>query len=497
MNKSVKNLIFSAVCQLATIVIGLIMPRLYLVCFGSEINGLLSSIQQVLIYLSLFEAGIGAMALQALYGPIVKDDWNGINGVLSATNRYYKKTSIYYLSALVIITVAYPVLIESSLDYASLAGVVFFSGISNVLLFACIEKYKVFLQADGKQYVVINLTTVFSICTNLMKAGLIYIGVNLVFTLALTAIVNSLQVVYVYWYVKKNYPKINLLEKPNYGAISQRNYTLVHQLSYLVFQNTDILVLTIFCDLKLVSVYSIFKLVTTHVESFLTIITNSVNFHLGYAFQRNREQFITFINIFESVYCAVSTAACSVMYYLLLPFISIYTGGVTDVNYIDPILALLFTLILLLSTMRTPMLTTINIAGHFKLTTPQTIAEAVLNLGVSLLAVQYLGIYGVLIGTIVALLYRTNDIIWYANKKILGRKPWRSYAVHLVNAVLFILSQGIFKAIGMDIENFGQLIQGGIISVLISVPLFLIPHILLFKEVRTFVWKLIKRIRNR
>ena len=53
--------------------------------------------------------------------------------------------------------------------------------------------------------------------------------------------------------------------------------------------------------------------------------------------------------------------------------------------------------------------------------------------------VYKIGIYGVLIGTIVALLYRTNDIIIYANWNILGRKPWKTYRRWLQNmAVMFV-----------------------------------------------------------
>ena len=55
--------------------------------------------------------------------------------------------------------------------------------------------------------------------------------------------------------------------------------------------------------------------------------------------------------------------------------------------------------------------TIIAYAGQFKESLPQTIAENVINLCVSLFGVYRWGIYGVLIGTIIALLYRTNEQI--------------------------------------------------------------------------------------
>ena len=43
--------------QAITIAFGLIIPRLYLVNFGSDVNGLTSTIKNIFAYLALLEAG--------------------------------------------------------------------------------------------------------------------------------------------------------------------------------------------------------------------------------------------------------------------------------------------------------------------------------------------------------------------------------------------------------------------------------------------------------
>ena len=63
--------------------------------------------------------------------------------------------------------------------------------------------------------------------------------------------------------------------------------------------------------------------------------------------------------------------------------------------------------------------------------------ESVINLVVSLIAVNYFGIYGVLLGTIAALLYRSNDIILYANKRILQRGSWNTYRRWILDLLLY------------------------------------------------------------
>lgn len=88
---SINNLIWGIVGNIVTAAVAIIIPRLFIVNYGSEINGLLASIRQVYVYLALLEVGIGDASVVALYAPIGKKDYNAANRILSATNYYYKK----------------------------------------------------------------------------------------------------------------------------------------------------------------------------------------------------------------------------------------------------------------------------------------------------------------------------------------------------------------------------------------------------------------------
>ena len=77
-----------------TSVVAIIIPRLFIVNYGSEVNGLLSSIRQIYVYLALLEVGVGDASVVALYGPIGRGDYDAANHILAATDRYYKKIGI-------------------------------------------------------------------------------------------------------------------------------------------------------------------------------------------------------------------------------------------------------------------------------------------------------------------------------------------------------------------------------------------------------------------
>ncbi len=432
------NLIFGILSQVVSILLGAILPRLFLTNYGSEVNGLLSSVTQIYAYIALLEAGIGTAALQALYRTIGQSDRKGTNGVLSATNRYYKRTGCIYCGCILLFAVIYPLLIQSEIPKETIALVVVFNGLGNAVNFLFHGKYKLLLQAEGKNYIVTNLNTIIHVLTNVAKICAISMGYDVVAVQVITFVVSLAQMVYICLYIRKNYGWLDLSVQPDYKAIAQSKNVLVHQISGLVFNNTDTVILTFACGLKVVSVYSMYTLLFSMISTFLNTVTDSVTFVLGQTYHKDRERYVRYLDLYELCYMALVFALYAVAYCFILPFLGIYTRGVTDVNYIDPWLPPLFISTYLLSCGRKSANLTINFAEHFKLTQGRSMGEAVINVSVSLACVFRFGIYGVLAGTIAALFYRTNDMILYANRKILGRSPWKTYRRWIVNLGLFV-----------------------------------------------------------
>lgn len=97
---------------------------------------------------------------------------------------------------------------------------------------------------------------------------------------------------------------------------------------------------------------------------------------------------------------------------------------------------------------------------------------------VSLISVSHFGIYGVLIGTIVALLYRTNDMILYSNHKILNRSAKKSYRNFIINLCMCIVIMVLSKNFVIHAQGYGELILQAIIVGGIILVLFVIANVL-------------------
>ena len=490
-------MVYTAAGQLITIALGLVLPRFFITSYGSEMNGLLNSVNQFLVYLGFFEAGVGAATTQALYKPIALGQKDQINGVLSATNIYYKKASLYYLCGLIAFSLIYALFVDTAVSFTQVFLIVLFSGMGNVVLFRLQGKYRLLLIADGRSYINSNIATVCVVLTSLNKILMIYMGCPVVWIVIATFAINLLQAAYILFYIRRHYNWLDLKVEPNNISIGQKNYVLVHEIANMVFSNTDVLLLTVFTDLKVVSVYSMYKLVIGHLESILKIINGSVGFAFGQTYQTDLEKYKKQINVFETVYSAVGFSLMSVALFLLPPFLTLYTDGISDINYVDQTVALLFVLIAVLTIMRQPMLNTISFAGHFKQTTPQTIAETVINLTVSITGVLWLGIYGVLLGTVAALLYRNIDVILYANKKLLNRSSIHTFTVYAINGILLVAMQPLYSLLFGNIGNYLDFAICGACLTVITVLVFLTAQVCIFKDCRTVVFPMLKKSINK
>lgn len=484
------NLIFSFLSQVITIALGLIIPRITMIGYGSEINGLLNSVTQFVAYLIVFEAGIQSVANHSLYKTIGEEDRRSTNEILSAVDKNYRKIGVIYLFGLLALSAIYPLFTMSEgLDYITIFVVVLFSGLGNAVLFFFQGKYKILLIVEGKSYIVTNLTTIVTVLNNLLKIVLLYIGCNVALVVFSTFIVSLIQTIYIFVYIRKQYAWINLSEKPNYNALKQSRFALIHQISGLIFNHTDVFLLTVFCGLQVVSVYSVYKMLCDHIYSFLRIPLDSCSFALGQMYNTDKKKYERQLDAIEVLLALLAFSVFTVVLRFIIPFMKLYTRGISDINYIDNYLAYLFIAYELLNWIRLPMINTINYAGHFKETISQTIIESTINVVVSVVCVFFLGIYGVLLGTIAALLYRSIDTIIYANRKLLLRSPIKTLFVYLLNVSLMVVTSAILNSFDLTINDYWGFIKNGLIFTPIVLFVFLICNISIFYGRVKVLWE--------
>lgn len=448
------NLLVGILGQLLALVMGILLPKLFITNYGSEVNGLLSSVTNIYACIALIEAGVAAASCQALYKAFADQSRQGISAVLSATNRFYHRSGLIYLCMILIFSVFYPLLIDSNIPYITIVLVILFNGFGNVVNYFFHGKYLILLKADGKNFVRTGLETVTNTLKQILKILLVWLGYNVVLVQFVAMLISFVQMIYITYYVKKHYSWIDLKVEPDTRSISQSKNVLVHEINYLISANVDTVLLTIFRTLETVSVYSLYNLLFGTVNRLLRTVRDAFEFKLADLFHKDRAVFKKAFQAFEVYYITFAFSIFSVVNYFILPFVTTYTKGVEDATYADASLPILFVLINLLSAGRYPSEAMIYITGHFEQTQKSAMIESALNVVVSAVFVQFWGIEGVLLGTVVSSLYRANYLLVYVNSKIVGRRPISSYRCWLVNFAVFLCTLQINQYLVINLDTY-------------------------------------------
>ena len=257
------------------------------------------------------------------------------------------------------------------------------------------------------------------------------------------------------------------------------------------------------CGLLTVSVYTMYNLLFGMIGTAINTLGSGIEFIMGQTFNTDREKYIRLHDIYETFGMAIIFALYTTAYLFILPFLKLYTKGVNDINYIDPWLAFLFILTFFFSAGRRPSAIVINFAQHFKKTQNRAILEAVINLTSSVILVFWLGIYGVLLGTVAGLLYRTNDMILYSNHVILERKAWPTYKRWGTNFAVFVVCAGVFSALlrGFSLGSYVSIVLAAVVVcplillAFLGVNVLLNPHV--FRDAKELILPYVRKLLRR
>ena len=190
-------------------------------------------------------------------------------------------------------------------------------------------------------------------------------------------------------------------------------------------KNTDIVILTICGSLADISVYSVYLMIINAIKSITRSFIGGIDATLGDMIAKGENEKLnkTFKTL-EDYYITIATVLFSATIFLIVPFVNLYTKGITDANYIVPEFAVLMVLAEFVWAIRQPYNDLVKAAGHFKQTRIGAWIEAISNIVISFILVWNYGIIGVAIGTLFAMSFRTIEFMYHCSRYILNRSVW-------------------------------------------------------------------------
>lgn len=441
--KALLNTGFELLLEVITAICGFILPRLILSNFGSAYNGITSSITQFISCVALLKSGIGSVTRAALYKPLAENDYNGISVIVNATSGFMRRVALVFSGAVVGFAALYPIFVADEFDWFFAFTLVLILSISTFVQYFFGLSYQMVLQADQRNYIISIVNIVTTILNTLIASVMILMGFGIHAVKLGSALVFIAAPIFYNIFVKRRY-RINTKLPPNYEIISQRWDAFGHQLANFINLNTDIMIATIFLNIREVSVYTIYYMIANAIKKVVIAISSGLTAAFGNMIAKNEHETLKKrFGEFELLTCYISTILLTTTAVMLVPFITVYTSGVKDVDYIQPIFAILVCASVYFMCMKIPYEQIVYAAGEFKKTRNGAFAEAGINIVLSISLVWFIGLNGIVIGTIVAIAYRTIRYHFFVCKNIIPRSRASLFICFAYSAACFVACEGI------------------------------------------------------
>ncbi|WP_024867338.1 lipopolysaccharide biosynthesis protein [Butyrivibrio sp. FCS014] len=431
------NTVSSIVLQIFQVISGFILPVLVIRSFGSTVNGLVSSITQFLAVISFVDMGVNLVIQSSYYKPLVEKNKTRLSILVKAASSYYHKLGIIIAIYCVGLAFIYPILVDSGFGYGFTAALILIMAISSFSQFFFGITYQNLIIADQKGYLLFWVESLIVLSNLVLCYFAISLGASIhvvkAITVGLYLLKPIFQIIYVYKHYKidKNVPFVK-------DAIKGKKDGIALHISSVILNYTDPMVLTAFSSLENVSVYSVYIGIVNNINNVIRLIAlNGIRPRLGELYAKSEYPKLqkTF-SWLEWLYHAACIIIFGTMGMTISPFVSVYTKGITDAEYVQPIFGILLTVAYFFSCIVMPYHCMISAAGHFKQTKNYYAISAILNVAVSILCVRRLGLIGVSIGTIIGMAFQLITILKYACEELVRIKVALSLKQFAVDAVI-------------------------------------------------------------
>lgn len=469
-SRFVQNTVFTAAYQFTAMLMGFVTPRLMMLFYGSQVNGLIVSVNEFLTYFRLVEAGLAAAAVYSLYQPLSQRDDEGVSAIVSAARQFYNVAGWMFVGLTLVFALIYPLFVPvqtisgNLMDYLSVFLLICAMGVSGSLEFFTLSRYRVLLTADQRTFMVSLASMASLLLQTAVIVVLAYLRVNIIVVRLLASLTIAIRPLILGSYVKKIYPQVNAFAKPNKAALARRWDAMYQQFTTAFHQSAAIMLTTIITrNAAMISVYGTYHMVTIGLWGILKMTTTGIYSGFGDLMARGEQKkFQKAYRDFEFLYLSITSVLFSAAAILIVPFVVLYTDKITDANYSAPLIGLMVILEAITDHAKMPMDLMITASGRFRETrhhcTAQVVTAVVLGLGLGYWGLQTsmtMAIVGILSGIIISNILRAILQLWYVPKNI-THLPWQWTLWRMLRMILQVaIIAGPFLAFKLlDINGF-------------------------------------------
>ena len=398
--KTFLNILTDVIPLIVVALLGIFKVKLFLKVLGDETLGLYQLFNNILIYIALVDGGLTSALLFSLYKPNASGDKKKFNEILSAGKKTFNKIGIYvFLAAFVISLFLILFIKDSPFSYWYIVVTFMLFALANVIEYFFVP-YNVLLEVKEKKYILNLITQLGQVAVSVLEIVLLLLNVPFEYIMFSHSIIRVIMKLIEVYICKKEFPEVSLNEeKKDYSFKNMLNSLIFHKVNSLIGSNIDSIIISSMLGLKFVAIYSTYNYFINTLKNILGKISSSMTALVGNSLVKTKEKMYDLYLEFNSLLFFIAIILCVPLTLAINGFIRMFYEGTIETTFM---LALSFSLILFIYIIKMNTILFVNAAGLFKETKVSAIVDTVVNLVLSLVLVNIIGIPGVLIATFIS-----------------------------------------------------------------------------------------------
>lgn len=447
---TVRNMSWQLINQVLIMALGVILPKYVISVYGSEVNGLTSTIKHVLTLVTIVQAGLGSSATYLMYKPLEDNDRVYIASLLQSIKRIYRIIALVVAGIGLVVSVLLAYTIEGSIAQQYIFIASFITCIDSAMSLYFTASCNLFLNAKQDKYVI----SVVALITGLVSYGIQIVILILkppfIFMYFNNMFICILNIVVLMLIYEKRYepyrPTEEEAKQVRSVPIPGVTYAAANEAAHAAVYGMMTVVVSVLGSLKDSSVLTVYMMVINLISTVSNVAyTSFVPSYGSMVAEGNMERTNRVFQIFQFSFFALTAFLFMCTTVLIIPFVQLYTAGVTDAEYCNELLMILSIVYGLFYAFRIPYNNTVSVTGLFKETCRQPVICAVIAI-VLMFALTESNFALVLVGPI--MFYVANTFYQhFALKKLFPGFQNGHFWRHFVVAMLgFLFSLGLYKA---------------------------------------------------
>lgn len=427
---SVLNVLSGMLSQILIALMGFVSRKVFIATLGIGMQGVNATLTSVITMLSLSELGIGTAIICNLYKPLADGDQKSVTALMQLYAKVYRVIAAVVLLLGLLIVPALPMILAAE-DVAAIPQgyltVVYLLFLGDVVISYLFAYKRSILTADQKNYLVTLVATASNLLTNTAQIVVLLLTRNFVFYLLLKIFFRLAENLILAFLANRRYPyicdkqKIPVPKPVRYNIFSNTRALALHYIGNYLINGTDMMIITKFLGTAVSGIYSNYYMILTVLKTVFSQISTGITASFGNLLNEgNKENLYAAFRKVLFVVFALSNFASITLFCLFQDFLQLW---LPEVDRLSLPVVFILCLNFYITSISEPVGGLRASAGLFRPDRYLHLFLAALNLVVSILLVQKIGIFGVFLGTFLCLCIKELTVLpWIVYRNLFDKK---------------------------------------------------------------------------